>query len=207
MEYKKVTAEIWAIGRERGMSNKEIRKNWKNLWNEVSQKVYSYNKQLDTEALEGIEKIRRELENTIRSFTKTAKTEQAEMNSLDNVMKVVNKAITQAGAIYAFNAFADIYDNGAGEWLQRIIAAIYDTEMAQWSQGMPQYMAKMQSEIIDKISSTTGVTIDTSEIEFDTGFLDEDLEFNGAENYEPMESTSLDNSLNVDDLRKQVYGR
>lgn len=206
MEYKKVTSEIWSIGRERGMSNKEIRENWKSLWNEISQQVYSYNKQLDTESREGIEKIRGELENTIRSFTKKAITEQAEMNSLDNVMKIVYKAVKQIGAVPAFNAFADIYDNGAGEWLQRIIAAIYDKEMAQWAQGMPQYMAKMQSEFIDKMS-TNGVTIDTSDIEFNTGFLDEDLEFNGAENYEPMGNTSLDNSLNVDELYKQVYGR
>ena len=208
MEYKKVTAEIWRIGREQGMTNKEIRKNWKSLWGTVSQQVYSYNKQLDAEALDGIKKIEEEIKGTIRSYTKTPVTEQAEINSLDNIMKVVNKAVKQAGAVSAFNSFSELYDNGAGEWIQRLVSAIYDRELAEWAQGVPQYIAKLQSEIIDKMSSSLGVKIDTSEIEFDTGILDENMGDTGSYDNSNMNVfTSDNNSLDVDKLRAYINGK
>lgn len=186
-----VTATVWRTGRERGMTNKEIRANWKSLYQEV------YTEKVDYARI-GLNAILSELENTIKSYTKSPVTEQAEIVSLENIKQVVNAFRDKTGYVTTFNAFAKIYDNGAGEWVQRILAAIYDTELAQWASGMPAYMARMQSEIVNKMEELTGVEISMNELDLkdpsdvDINDIDKDTE---SEMYKPIE-------LDVEELKR-----
>lgn len=187
MEYQTITSEIWKTGRARGMSNKDIRANWFALWHEVQPQVYQYNEQIEEEAKSGIYAIFDEIESTIHTYTKSPVTERAELTSLDNIKMVIAAAVDQAGAVPTFNAFAKLYDSGSGEWIQRIVTAIYDQELAEWASGMPAYIARLQSEIVAKMSELTGENINTNNIDF-KGISEMDID----EGYETDEGFYLD---------------
>lgn len=189
-----LTQGTWDLGRERGLSTKEIRKNWKSLWNEV------YDENI-TQSKTGIQSIFEELESTIKSQTKSGQTEAAEMTSLENIKKVVQKSIDKNGYQKTFEILSQVYDNGAGEWIQRITMAIYDSELAQWSSGLPQYMSRLQSEIM----SVFGVEVPKEELNLE--FFEEE-----ADSYSKTEED--DNSIfingtkqmDVDKLRDLMFG-
>lgn len=155
-----LTKMTWELGREKyKMTNKEIRANWGNLYREV------YDNTMRA-AQDGIDAIFQELENTISSHTKTSQTEEAEQTSLDNIKKVVQAGINTLGTVEAFNRLADLYDNGTGEWIQRITAAIYDRELAEWSSGVPAYMSRLQSEVADAFQ------VSAKDLDLNTDFID-----------------------------------
>lgn len=156
-----LTKATWDLGHKMGLSNKEIRANWKDIWGQV----YEENV---TQYKSGIQSILGELENTIRAHTKTARTEAAELVSLENIKVVVQESINKNGYQATFEILSRLYDNGAGEWIQRITTAIYDSELAQWASGLPQYMARLQSEIM----SAFGVSV--SEKKLNLNFFDEE---------------------------------
>lgn len=156
-----LTKATWDLGHKMGLSNKEIRANWKDLWGQV----YEENV---TQYKSGIQSILGELENTIRAHTKTAQTEAAELVSLENIKAVVQESINKNGYQTTFEILSRLYDNGAGEWIQRITTAIYDSELAQWASGLPQYMARLQSEIM----SAFGVSV--PEEKLNLNFFDEE---------------------------------
>lgn len=143
-----LTKATWDLGHKMGLSNKEIRTNWKDIWGQVyEENVIQYKS--------GIQSILGELENTIKAHTKTAQTEAAELISFENIKTVVQESINKNGYQPTFEMLSRLYDNGAGEWIQRITMAIYDSELAQWANGLPQYMARLQSEIM----SAFGVSV------------------------------------------------
>lgn len=144
-EQKSLTSQVWELGKSRGFSTAQIRSNWKQLYNEV------YDLEINT-ARTGIEEIFSELENTISRFTKSNATERAEKISLENIKNAVKQAINEQGYKEAFKNFSAIYDGGMGEWIQRIISAIYDRELAQWAEGMQKYLERFQAEIVNKMN-------------------------------------------------------
>lgn len=172
-----LTKMTWERGRAKGLSNKEIRANWKTIWNEA------YDETMRASKI-GIDAIFKDLEETIQRFTKSAQTQAAEEVSLANIRQIVNAAIDRNGYVDTFKELADIYDNGAGEWIQRIVSAIYDHEMAQWSSGLPQYLSRLQSEVASKFG------VDADNLALDTSFFqDDDFNVNGAG--QPMDVSAL----------------
>lgn len=190
-----LTQQTWDLGRSQGLSNKEIKSNWRTLWRQI----YEENV---TQYKSGIQAILGELENTIQSHTKTAQTEAAEMSSLENIKTVIQKSIDQNGYQTTFEILSGLYDNGAGAWIQRITMAIYDSELAQWSNGLPQYMSRLQTEIINAF----GVDVPKSELNL-TFFEEEEVD-----NYYKMSKKDNDifindtNEMDVDKLRNLIFG-
>lgn len=189
-----LTQGTWDLGRERGLSTKEIRKNWKSLWNEV------YDENI-TQSKTGIQSILEELESTIKSHTKSAQTEAAEMTSLENIKKVVQKSVDKNGYQKTFEILSQLYDNGAGEWIQRITMAIYDSELAQWSSGLPQYMSRLQSEVMNAF----GVEIPKEELNLE--FFEEELDnYSGSEKDDNSIFINGTKQMDVDKLRDLMFG-
>lgn len=174
MEEKSLTQQTWERGRARGMSNKEIRANWGNLYREAyDEEVRIYSG--------GIEKILTEIRGTISLMTKNPRTERAELNSFSNIVAIIKNAIGKNGYKDTFYELAELYDSGAGEWIQRITAAIYDRELAQWAQGYSAYMSRLQ----DEIASVFDVNI--ADIEVKNPFEEEQLEVDEDPEPQPMD--------------------
>lgn len=171
-----VTQQTWQLGKSKGMTGSEIRANWKSLYSQVwHENMEGYQS--------GISKIYNEIEATISHYTKSQMTYNAEMVSLDNIKKIVNQAVVQAGPEKAFKAFSKIYDNGAGEYLQRIMSAIYDKEMAQWASGMSAYISILNSQIRDKMSEYTGHEIRSDDDSIQNPFGEDTIQ---PDNYDPV---------------------
>lgn len=191
-----LTQQTWDLGRSQGLSNKEIRANWKSLWGQI------YEENI-TQYKSGIQAIISELENTIQSHTKTSQTEAAEMSSLENIKTVIQTSINRNGYQKTFEILSELYDNGAGEWIQRIVMAIYDSELAQWANGLPQYISRLQSEII----SAFGVEVPENQLNLT--FFDEEE----VDNYYKMSKKDNDIFINgtkemdVNRLDDLVHGR
>lgn len=191
-----LTKATWDLGHKMGLSNREIRANWKDLWGQI----YEENV---TQYKSGIQLILGELENTIRAHTKTAQTEAAELVSLENIKTVIQESINKNGYQTTFEILSRLYDNGAGEWIQRITTAIYDSELAQWASGLPQYMARLQSEIM----SAFGVSV--SEKKLNLSFFDEE-EINISGSTKEKGSDIFINGTNQMDVQKLndlIHGR
>ena len=192
-----LTKATWDLGHKMGLSNKEIRANWKDLWGQT----YEENV---TQYKSGIQSILGELENTIRAHTKTAQTETAELVSLENIKAIVQESINKNGYQTTFEILSRLYDNGAGEWIQRITMAIYDSELAQWASGLPQYMARLQSEIM----SAFGVSV--SEKKLNLNFFDEE-EINSYSGSTKEEGSDIfingTNQMDVQKLNDLIHGR
>lgn len=180
-----LTKMTWERGRAAGLSNKEIRTNWKSLWNDVYDDTIRV-------AQYGIENIFNDLEKTIQSFTKSVQTQAAEEVSLSNIRQIVNASIDQNGIVDTFNRFAALYDNGAGEWIQRITAAIYDKELAQWSSGLPQYLSRLQSEVANAFN------VNANNLTLDTSFFQSNDDYDPAKYGAgtPMDVSSLEKMMN-----------
>ena len=189
-----LTKATWDLGHKMGLSNKEIRANWKDLWGQI----YEENV---TQYKSGIQSILGELENAIRAHTKTAQTETAELASLENIRTVVQESINKNGYQTTFEILSRLYDNGAGEWIQRITTAIYDSELAQWASGLPQYMARLQSEIM----SAFGVSV--PEKKLNLNFFDEE-EITGLTKEEGSDIfINGTNQMDVQKLNDLIHGR
>lgn len=192
-----LTKATWDLGHRMGLSNKEIRANWKDIWGQV----YEENV---TQYESGIQSILGELENTIRSYTKTGQTETAELTSLENIKTIVRESINKNGYQTTFEILSRLYDNGAGEWIQRITMAIYDSELAQWASGLPQYMTRLQSEIM----SAFGVSV--SEKKLNLNFFDEE-ETNNYSGSAKEEGSDIfidgTNQMDVQKLDDLIHGR
>lgn len=190
-----ITKATWDLGRERGMSTKDIRANWGALY----RTVYDDNVR---SAKNGIDRIFDELEETVSSHTKTPQTEQAERNSLSNIRAIVDEAIKQNGYMETFEILANIYDNGAGDWIQRIVAAIYDSELASWSSGLPQYMSRLQSEV----ASAFNVNLDNIDVNLDMYDSDEQEIFKSSSSSDDSSDLFINgtNQMNVDRLRELI---
>lgn len=175
-----LTKMVWEKGRSEGLTAKEIRGNWKSLWNDIYDDTIRVSNN-------GIENIFNELEKTIKSFTKSAQTEEAELESLENIRTIVEASKSQNGIVETFNKLSEIYDNGAGEWIQRIVSAIYDRELAGWSSGLPQYLSRLQSEISEAFD------VDSSQLTFGTSFLQSDNNYNPLDygSGQPMDISEL----------------
>lgn len=190
-----LTQGTWDLGRKRGLSTKEIRANWKSLWNEV------YDENI-TQSKTGIQSIFEELETTIRSHTKSAQTEAAEMAALENIKATVQKSIDKNGYRKTFEILSQLYDNGAGEWIQRITAAIYDSELAQWASGLSQYVSRLKSEIMDAFG------VELQEGELNLGFYEEKAD-NYSETEKDDDSIFINGTkqMDVQKLDDLVHGR
>jgi len=191
-----LTKATWDLGHKMGLSNKEIRANWKDIWGQV----YEENV---TQYKSGIQSILGELENAIRAHTKTAQTEAAELVSLENIKVVVQESINKNGYQTTFEILSRLYDNGTGEWIQRITTAIYDSELAQWASGLPQYMARLQSEIM----SAFGVSV--PEKKLNLNFFDEE-EINSYSGSTKDDSDIFINGtdqMDVQKLNDLIHGR
>lgn len=192
-----LTKATWDLGHKMGLSNKEIRANWKDIWGQVyEENVIQYKS--------GIQSILGELENTIKAHTKTAQTEAAELVSLENIKTVVQESINKNGYQPTFEMLSRLYDNGAGEWIQRITMAIYDSELAQWANGLPQYMARLQSEIM----SAFGVSV--PEKKLNLNFFDEE-EINNYSGTTKEEGSDIfingTDQMDVQKLDDLIHGR
>lgn len=191
-----LTKATWDLGHKMGLSNKEIKANWKDIWGQVyEENVIQYKS--------GIQSILEELENTIKAHTKTAQTEAAELVSLENIKTVVQESINKNGYQPTFEMLSRLYDNGAGEWIQRITMAIYDSELAQWANGLPQYMARLQSEVM----SAFGVSV--PEKKLNLNFFDEE-EINTYSGSTKDDSDIFINGTNQMDVQKLddlIHGR
>ena len=193
-----LTKATWDLGHKMGLSNKEIRANWKDIWGQV----YEENV---TQYKSGIQSILGELENAIRAHTKTAQTEAAELVSLENIKVVIQESINKNGYQTTFEILSRLYDNGAGEWIQRITTAIYDSELAQWASGLPQYMARLQSEIM----SAFGVSV--SEKKLNLNFFDEEEinNYNSGSTKEEGSDIFINGTdqMDVQKLNDLIHGR